>query len=291
MSTPPPVRHAEARPTRRRRPVPLLLAVLLVSACSAGPHRAAPSPRQPVVSVTPASNPYLTALLADEPLHLWPLSGMAGLRTGDAAADIGSVPSPARVSLGVLHPTEGPTIAGHDTQALRFPGDSALRARTVPELVTERPWSLEFLFRRDACSDDWGQILGTGGADRRGRQGINVFNSPHDVLRPCQLVVELWQDGHFQGGCGTVAPLVPGHWGHFVVTFDARVARCYYDGHYQSRSPVPTSFGSDPDAPFGIGSDAGGFSGQLTTGSLADVAVYAEALAPATIAAHARRLR
>lgn len=266
-----------ARPTAAGTPAPTLAPTA---------SAATPSPRAPTApALTPT--PYERMLLADGARGLWPLRDVKPrMRYGDTVADLRNPTSPAVDVDGAITPTAGPRLFGAPVRAAAFTSQGRLATRLTTGFTSQDAFTIEMWFRADGCTNSWGRAAGTEGADVRGREGVSMFFYPKVARQPCRLGVEIWHRNRYALGCSQGIEAPGGAWVHLAASYADGTLSCFRNGKLAERDR-----GRDvvfaQIAPFDIGSAGAGVAGNLSSGSLAQVAVYPRALPPARIAAHA----
>ncbi len=240
----------------------------------------------PPAALTP--NRYEQILLDDGARGLWPLRDVRpGLRFGDALADLSSPLTPALDVDGLITPTRGPRLLGEVVGAAAFTSRGRIVTPLQTGFTSRDTFTIETWFRADGCSNSWGRAAGTETAGVRGREGVSLFFYPKIARQPCRLGVEIWHRNAYVLGCPTGIPAPAGTWVHIAATYGQGTLSCYRNGVLSERQSRPgRTF--EQSAPFDIGSAGSGITGNLSSGSLAQVAVYATALPANRIAAHAK---
>lgn len=263
------------------------MAVVLAAALSGCSAASSSSPAPAAApSPTPAQpqSAYERAVLADGPVGFWPLRDATSAST--SVSDLVPGKRPARVVDGPLRTTTGPVLGSFRTTAVTFDGAAHIRTRVRTPFQPGHPFTVEMLFRADACTERWTQVVGTGTFGEDGRGGVNFLHYPRGFQTECHLAVEFWGQDRYAGGCGTREPTVAGKWILFATTFDGRVARCYVDGHEIGLAAVGRYSAGDR-TPFGIGASGDRYAGAFDSGSLAGVVVYDRALDGNRLMVHA----
>ena len=183
----------------------------------------------------------------------------------------------------------GPTLAGQGRHALRFAGLTRLVTPVSPVVVTASPrWTIELWFLSLGCGTTFERLIADSLDTAEGRAGLDVLHYPKISKAPCRVGAEIWLRGRFQGGCsGPDVPAV-GAWHHYAVRREGARLTCYLDGRAVNESSVRTTE-SVAHRRIGLGGSGTGYDHALV-GDLADVAVYARALAPEVLLRHARAL-
>ena len=249
---------------------------------------ASPSPSPQATTPALVPNRYEQLLLDDGARGLWPLRDVTpDLRFGDELADLSSPLTPAVDVDGLIKPTPGPTLLGEKLQAAAFTARGRIVTNIRSGFSSDKAFTVEAWFRADGCSNSWGRAAGTETTDAKGREGVSVFFYPKLARQPCRLGVEIWHANAFVLGCPTGITAPAGQWVHIAASYQSGTLSCYRNGVLSERQRKPGAVFLQT-APFDIGSAGSGVAGNLSSGSLAQVAVYETALAPARIAAHAK---
>lgn len=234
-----------------------------------------------VAAFVPARADYATTILADQPLHYWPLGEAAGAQTAADLGTPGAQPgfytsdsgvgitlgqSTAPFQLGSAALFDG--LAGtYVDLGLFHPGDS----------VTVEAW---FNLAADAPAGTWHAIV----ARWDGSYEIDVNNADFANF------VYRYGDNVF-GSVASSGPIVRGTWNHLVGVFDAveGVATLYLNGAQGTTGTVAgplQNLGPSPDRVL-IGATRSGFASSFNfKGLIAQVAVYARPLTAAQVTAH-----
>ena len=236
-----------------------------------------------VLTVTPAPvyATYQDAVLADKPIHYYPLNDTSGT----TAANLGSQPSAGTYNGGVTlgQPTGEPSIRGFSTCAL-FDGKSG----TYVDLGTWDPstngFTAEAWVNLDttAPSTTWYDVLGRVNPTTTGAWILDY--SPGYAAQ-----FTAWNASAAQAPAITPFPATPGQWHHFAGVFDpvAGINTVFVDG---VQGPVVATAGFAGLGPGGqldmIGASRGGTT--AFPGLIAQAAVYNTALSPAQIRTHFR---
>lgn len=300
-----------------RLPVLLACATLLATGCStpagergtravvratgateATPRTATASPGRPTgtpAAATPHSTalvatPYERGLLRDGARAVWPLRDVEnGLRYGDRVADL-RTSTPAVDVDGAIDHTDGPRLLGAAAGAAEFTSQGRLVTSLQDGFSSSDAFTMELWFRADGCTNGWGRAAGTESASTGGREGVSMFFYPRAAQQPCRLGVEIWHQDHYEMGCphGMKAPR--GSWVHLAASYGDGTLSCYLNGRLtEQHHQDGVQFAQQ--APFGIGSAGTGVAGSLSSGSIAQVAVYASVLPATVLASHAAALQ
>ncbi len=287
------------QPRRALRAAGLALALCCgAAACttSSASSPASPVPSLPSASPTASASParavlepnrYEQLLLADGARGLWPLRDVTpDLSFGDHLADLSSPLTPAVDVDGLITPTRGPTLFGTALGAAAFTARGRIVTSLRSGLSSDKAFTVEAWFRADGCSNSWGRAAGTETSDARGREGVSVFFYPKAARQPCRLGVEIWHLNRFVLGCPTGISAPANAWVHIAATYAKGTLSCYRNGTLSERQSKAGAVFAQA-APFDIGSAGSGVAGNLSSGSLAQVAVYDTALPASRVAAHA----
>lgn len=235
-----------------------------------------------------APNRYEQLLLDDGARGLWPLRDVRpGLRFGDTLADLSSPLTPALDVDGLITPTQGPTLLGTSVGAAAFTARGRIATPLQTGFTSRDAFTIETWFRADGCSNSWGRAAGTETAGVGGREGVSLFFYPKIARQPCRLGVEVWHRNSYVLGCPSGISAPARTWVHIAATYRQGTLTCYRNGVVSERQTRAAGV-FEQSGPFDIGSAGTGITGNLSSGSLAQVAVYASALPAARIAAHAK---
>lgn len=247
-----------------------------------------PSARPAAVALTPTA--YEKAVLAGGPRALYPLRDVRnGFRYGDRAVDLVHPAAPAVDVDGAIDRTTGPTLLGEPSAAAAFAAQGRLVTPLASGFSSDKAFTIELWFRADGCSNSWGRAAGTETAGIGGREGVSLFFYPKKADQACRLGVEVWHKDRYQLGCPRGMSAPAGSWVHLAATYESGTLSCYLNGVLSERQRRPAATFLQT-APFDIGSAGAGVAGDLSSGSLAEVAVYDRVLPQVQLSAHAAAL-
>ncbi len=239
-----------------------------------------------VASLSPSLS-YQQTVLADNPSFLWPLNDTSGSAANDASPHgLAGIYEP-----GTTQGLPGPITGAPDT-ATGFDGKAGL-VTSANQVTNPQTFSVEAWFK--TSTNTGGKLVGFGNAQ-------TGMSSSYDrqvyMMNDGQLVF-----GVYSGGVQTIeTPNVfnDGQWHHVVATLGPAGMALYVDGQLTGTKSVTSAQGYDGywrvggDNLNGWNLDPWGSNSQGTTepnsfyfqGSVADVAVFPNALSAAQIAAH-----
>lgn len=207
---------------------------------------------------------YLTAVLADAPVHYWRCADPGGA----ILLDIGSSPRSVEYGLSVgSHAAVGPITDGGAT----WFGDNSAAFYRDQDLTLAEPLSLEcliWMIFSAGAAQDFLTVCNTGGAALS--LGVDASIKAH-----------AYSTG---GGITAAAATTTQHWHHLVLSQTAVLGSLYLDG-----ALVGSVAGAAFNLPVAYILGAGGTLAAPTrfaTGFLAEAAVYATALSAGRVAAH-----
>ena len=207
---------------------------------------------------------YADEVLASDPVAFWQLSDESGTTAADTAGSDPGQFSGAYV-LGAPGPAGGASVS--------LNGSGTVTVPYSPALNPTGDWSVEVWIdpSHPSGTDAMSAIESRTNSGRSGYDvGLTKTGAPYLLIG--------------EGSAFTLlaAPkAVPQNdWTDLVATFDGTFARLYADGQLVA-GPVATAYAPNTSAPLSIGSLDG--VGEPFSGQIADVAVYAGALAPAAI--------
>lgn len=206
---------------------------------------------------------YLTAVLADSPVHYWRFADPGGI----LAHDIGSSPialiGSAQVALGYTGPiSDGGSFVDNSASNYNSAGAS-IGSQTSPFSYEMWVWPVaavatqRYIFAWDGSTPNAAQMF---------------WNAAGTV--------EAHVNGVSSGFTGTVSLRA---WHHLVATYDSTTLKLYLDGSLSISHAVAGPI--TVNRPIGIGAEPGG--GTLAfEGAISEVAIYSTTLSAARVSAH-----